>query len=279
MRAVWRARFVWMLLCCLSVAQAQNAPETAVYRLGVFPSLPPLHIEELYAPAAADFATALQREVRLRTKKTFDAWYDEVKKQRYDIVWIQPFDYIYAFEKYGYLPLARDSEPLAAVLMAKADTSLQSLVDLRGQTVALPPARAAVSHLTKIALLEAGLEPGKSVTVRHFVNHASCLQQVLIGHAAVCGTARAVVRAFMRRRDASLRELAATPAIPHSLFAAHQRLSGMERGRLLQVILGWSETAKGRRLLTRAGRKPFVKAVDADYDIVRQYARRLRLSE
>ena len=280
MRAVWRAWFVFMLFCCTSHAQGQPAPETAApYRLGVFPYLPPMRIEELYAPAAADFAAALRREVRLRTKKTFDAWYDEVKQQHYDIVWIQPFDYIYAFEKYGYLPLARDSEPLAAVIMANEDTSLQSLAELRGQTVALPPARAAVSHLTKIALLEAGLEPGKSVTVRHFINHDSCLQQVLIGGATACGTARAVVRNFTLRRGAALRELAVTLAIPHSLFAVHQRVSAPERERLLEVILGWPKTAKGRRFLTRAGRKSFVKAVDPDYDIVRQYARRLRLSE
>ena len=276
MRAVWRMWFVFMLLCCLSNAQAQNA---TAYRFGVFPYLPPLRIDELYAPVAADFAAALQREVRLSTKRTFDAWYDEVKQQSYDIVWIQPFDYIYAFEKHGYLPLARDSEPLAAAIMTTGDSRLQSLADLRGQTVALPPTRAAVSHLTRIALLEAGLEPGKSVIVRHFVNHDSCLQQVLIGAVAACGTTRNVVRNFTLRRAVSLRALAVTPAIPHVLFAVHQRVAVPERERLLEVILGWVETETGRRFLAKAGRHPFVKAVDADYDIVREYARRLRLSE
>jgi len=265
----------------LSAAQAQQILETTApaCRFGVFPYLPPMRIEELYASAAADFAVALKREVRLRTKKTFAAWYDEVKQQRYDIVLIQPFDYIGAFDKYGYLPLARDREPLAAVMMVKGDNPLQSLAALRGQTVALPPARAAVSYLAKIALLEAGLTPGESVRVKHFSNHDACLQQVLIGTAAACGTSWPVVRSFTLRRAASLRELAVTPAIPHVLFAVHRRLPVQDRERLLEVILGWQMTAKGRRFLTVAGRLGFVKAEDADYDIVRDYARRLRLSE
>jgi len=156
-----------MLLCCLSSAQAQRSLGAArpAYRFGVFPYLPPVRVAELYAPAAADFAAALQRDVQLRTKKTFEDWYDEVKKQSYDIVWIQPFDYIYAFEKYGYRPLARDREPLSAVLMVRADSALQSLAELGGQPVALPPARAAVSHLVNLALLKAGLVPRQSVTV------------------------------------------------------------------------------------------------------------------
>ena len=280
MRAVRGLPFIVVWLCCLSSAQAQSAPPAAAaYHFGVFPYLSPSRIEQSYAPIAEAFAAVLQREVQLRTRQTFAAWYDEVKQQHYDIVFIQPFDYIHAFNKYDYLPLARNRDPLAAAIMVKADSPLQSLADLRGRILALPSARAAVSHLTKTALLEAGLTPGQSVTIHHVNNHDSCLQQMLIGNAAACGVSRTVVRNFMKRHDISLRELAVTPTIPHVLFAVHKRVPAQERERLLEVILKWDKTDKGRRFLAGIGCEAFEQAQDADYDTVRAYARRLGLTE
>ena len=281
MKAIRRLPFISVLLCCLSSAQVQSAPHTVAlaYQFGVFPYLSPSRIEQFYAPLAEAFAAVLQREVRLRTRQTFAAWYDEVKQQHYDIVFIQPFDYIHAFDQYDYLPLARNRDPLAAVIMVKTDSPLQSLADLRGRIVALPSARAAVSHLTKTALLEAGLTPGQSVTIQHVDNHNSCLQQMLIGDAAACGTSLAVARNFMKRYDISLRELAVTPAIPHVLFAAHKRVPAQERERLREVILKLHETDRGRRFLAGIGCKAFEQAQDADYDTVRAYARRLGLTK
>ncbi len=271
---------MWSLGAAFAPAPAAGQTEAkAPYRFGVFPYIPPARIEESYAPAAADFAAALDREVLLRTKTTFADWFEEVRAQRYDIVFIQPFDYVKAFRGYGYLPLARGSEPLAAVLTVLEDSPLTDLSQLRGKSVALPPASAAVSHLTKIALAEAGLEPGRDVTVKHLRNHDSCLQQVVIGAADVCGTARVVVRDFAARRPVAFRVLAETRAIPHVLFAVHSRVSEDDREAIRRVILKWHETEKGRQWLASVGFGPFVPALDADYDIVREFAARLDLPD
>ena len=81
MRAVRCLPFIGILLCCLSSAQAQSASHAAAtaYQFGVFPYLSPSRIEQFYAPIAEAFAAVVQREVRLRTRQTFAAWYDEVK--------------------------------------------------------------------------------------------------------------------------------------------------------------------------------------------------------
>ena len=279
LRAAVLAVATWSLGAAFASAPAAGQTEAkAPYRLGVFPYLPPARIEEAYAPVAADFAEALDREVLLRTKTTFAAWFEEVQAQRYDIVFIQPFDYVNAFDRYGYLPLARGSDPLSAILVVLDDSPLTEIFQLRGTIVALPPASAAVSYLTKDAIIEAGLEPGRDVTVKHFKNHDSCLQQVVIGAADVCGTARAVVRDFVARRPVAFRELAVTRAIPHVLFAVHSRVSDEDREAIRRVIVGWHETEQGRQWRASLGHT-FVPALDADYDIVREYAKRLRFPD
>ena len=283
LRAAVLAVATWSLGAAFASAPAAGPTETkAPYRLGVSPYLPTARLEEAYAPAAADFAKALGREILPRTKTTFAAGFEKVKAQRYDIVHNQPFYYVKAFDRYGYLPLARISEPLVAVLMVVEDSSLTDLRQLRGKTVALPSANAAVSHLTKIALIEAGLEPGRDVTVKHFKNHESCLQQVVIKTADVCGTSRTVVRIFMARRPVQLRELGVTPVtptMPHVLYAVHSRVSKEDRESLKRVILAWHKTKEGRQWLSSIGLPRYVPALDSDYDIVREYATRLNLPD
>ena len=281
LRTVILAAVIWSLGAALPPPGAAGQSDVKAgkppYIFGVFPYLPPARLEELFAPNTKNFAEALDRELLFRTKKTFARWFEAVKAQEYDIVFIQPFHYVKAFDRYGYLPLARIGEPLSAVLMVRATSPLTDLGQLRGKTVALPPVEAAVSHLTKIALIETGLEPGRDVTVTHFKNHDSCLQQVVIGTADVCGTARVVVRNFIARRPAQLRELAVTPAIPHALYAVHARVSKQDRETIRRVILGWSETKSGRQWLMQAGFYPFVAVSDSEYDIVRDYAKFLNL--
>ena len=246
LRAAVLAVATWSLGAAFASAPAAGPTETkAPYRLGVSPYLPTARLEEAYAPAAADFAKALGREILLGTKTTFAAWFEDVKAQRYDIVHNQPFYYVKAFDRYGYLPLARISEPLVAVLMVVEDSSLTDLRQLRGKSVALPSANAAVSHLTKIALIEAGFEPGLDVTVKHFKNHESCLQQTDIETADVCRTSRAVVRIFTARRPIQLRELNVTRAMPHVLHAVHSRASKEVRESLKRVTLAWHKTKGG----------------------------------
>ncbi len=176
LRAAVLAVATWSLGAAFASAPAAGPTETkAPYRLGVSPYLPTARLEEAYAPAAADFAKALGREILLRTKTTF----------------------------------------------------------------------AAVSHLTKIALIEAGFEPGLDVAVKHFKNDESCLQQIDIESANVCGTSRTVVRIFTAMRPIQLRELSVTRAMPHVLYTVHLRVSKEDRESLKRVILAWHKTKGG----------------------------------
>ncbi|MGI9305001.1 MAG: phosphate/phosphite/phosphonate ABC transporter substrate-binding protein [Gammaproteobacteria bacterium] len=240
------------------------------YVLGVFPYLPPVRLEKLYGPVAADFSAALGRPIHFRTKSDFETFAQELAAQRYDIALLQPFDYVEAFDRYGYLPLARRPEPLAAVLMIKMDSPLEKLSDLKGKTVALPPKRAAVSRLLTAHLQAAG---ETTVTWRHYKNHTSCLQAVITGGADACGSALLPVRSFETSQGVLLRKLVETPAIAPVLFAVHSRVPRKEQEALLQRILSWGSHASGRQLLSVIGTgQAFVRTQDHDYESVRRYA-------
>ena len=265
------------ILCAIGTALCAGQAHAAEkqYAFGVFPYLPLATIYELYAPVATDFEAKVRRRVQLSSKSGYESFNGQLRKQIYDIAFVQPFDYVEAYDKYGYLPLARKKGDLQALIVVRQDSPLRTIRDLKGRTLANPPADAAVSHLTSMALRDAGIDPATGVKRFYGKNHFACLQSVLIGAADACGTAEQPLRTLKHEGQITipLRVLHKTVRIPPALFVAHRRVPEKDRDILLRTIVGWPNTQEGKAII-KAGRfVPFVAAKDSDYEVVRRYVR------
>ncbi len=271
-----RGVLVFACVAVLATARAEESVAQRAYVFGAFPHLSMGQLEKIYAPIGQNFGRALGREVVFRSKSNFEQFAAELKQRTYDIAFVQPFDYVVAHDEYGYLPLARRGETLAAQFMVRPDSPLKSIQQLRGKKIGLPPDTAAISHLVKLALARAGVRPDRDVKIRHFRTHDSCLQQLVIGSIDTCGSAPYPVRFFQSKWNVELRVLSETFVIPHSLFVVHKRVPIKEREILLRTILSWPQSEEGRALLGHGSLTPFVVATDGEYDVVRDYHRQIK---
>ncbi len=243
------------------------------YVMGVFPHLPPRELEEVFAPMAKDLGAEIGRRIILASSTTYERFADNLQQQKFDIAFVQPFDYVRAADALGYRPLATRTEKLSAIVVVKPDSPVTSLSDLKGKRIAIPPESAAVSVLLINHLRSSGLVPGRDVTLSHHRSHVSCLQKVMIGEAEACGTAAPALRFFQNKMHVELKVIARTREIPHTLFAVHPRVPEDVRQRLRARIVGWGETDEGKEILGRGELTPFVVTRDADYDVVRELAK------
>jgi ABC-type phosphate/phosphonate transport system substrate-binding protein len=257
-------------------AEAQ-VPTAPGYRFGVFPYLPALAIDRIFGPIAAHFAAELHRPVYLKTRSSFQQFAAQLSKQSYDLVFMHPFFYVQAADRSGYLPLARVGGQLTAVVLVREERPWHTWSDLAGHVIALPPALTAVSELTRVALVDAGLMPGTDVTLRHYRTKLSCVEAVDAGAADACVLPRFVLPQIEAMKNRKLRVMTETPGINHLLFATHPRVSDVDRRKLLAIILSWPDTEQGRAILASGGWPGFVSAQDADYAQVRDYNARLRV--
>lgn len=264
-------RFVCAIGLMLCAGQA--APADPALEFGVFPYLPVTKIYEIYGPIAKSFEASLGRPVHFSSKARYEAFAEELHKEFYDIAFIQPFDYVDAHDRHGYLPIARRPGHLQALIVVRDDSPIRTLKDLRGKTLANPPADAAVSYLTSMALWGAGIHPDTGVKRDYGKNHFTCLQSVAIGAADACGVAEQPFYALHKQTSAAvpLRILNKTVGIPQPPFIVHRRVSAKNRDALLRTILDWPRTDEGRKILKRGQFVPFVAASDSEYEVIRSY--------
>lgn len=272
---------VGLLLLLFQPVNAETTVTTPVekkqeYNFGVFPFLPPRQLEKVFAPLAKDLGDAINRKIILRTNTSYQKFAENLDNGKFDIAFVQPFDYIRIADNLGYRPLLTRGESLKSVLVVKQGSPLKSLADMKGKHVAFPPAEAAVSRLMKAHLVENGLKPGKDITFSHHRSHVSCMQQVLIGEADACGTATPAIRFFSHKMKTNLEVIARSEAIPHSLFTASPQVPEFEKEIIRQRILNWPKTEKGRNLMNEGKLKTFKRIQDSDYDIVRKFDKESR---
>ena len=266
-------RFLFVFVFALASLPLQAAPTAtpASYRLGIFPYMAPRQTVQFYGPIAASMEAALKHPVRLESVQTFPAFGRALAKYSYDIALIQPFDYPAVVETLGYVPLAQFSIPLVTQFFVRDDSRYQKIEDLRGTTVAMPPAPAANSRMALRALNDNRLIPGSNLEVRYFNSHDSCIQQVWAGTASACATASPPIQVFEQRMHAKLRAIYSTPPIPHVMFVANPRVPAEQRARLQELITGWSQTEDGRAMLKNLGFPGFIAPKPAEYAVMSNY--------
>jgi len=271
----WTGPLLAFALVTSPLAHGQEDQPQArdAYRFGVFPYLPTLTIDRIFGPMAASFAVELGKPVDLRTKPTFEQFATEIERQSYEILFVHPFFYVEAADRHNYLPVARLNEPMVAVIVVDATQPWRGLPDLAGKVLALPPALAAVSELTKAALIEVGLQPEVDVALRHYRTKMSCLQAVVLGSADACAVPMFVLEQIDAVARLKLRPLAETRSVRHFVLAAHASVPESVRARLQAHVLSWPDTPQGRQVLAAGSWSGFVAADDRDYDEVRALAR------
>lgn len=270
-------RTVQIILCTTlflvqsaDILAAENKASTAEpYQLGVFPFLPPRELEDIFAPFAASIGQALGHEVQFNSTVSYLNFMERVDGSEYDIAFVQPFDYVRLADKYHYVPLAVVGERLFAVFVVKQGSPIKQVEDLKGKTVAMPPAVAAISRIAVLYLAEHGLKVGDNYMVTNHRSHSSCLQQVLIGAADACAAAMTPIQFIQQRMKVKFQEIARTREIPNTLFVANPRVPEADRRVILETIMSWPNSDMGKSMLKRARMKPFMTINDKEYDVIR----------
>ncbi len=225
--------------------------------LGVFPFLTARQLARNFAPVLPALSRASHVMVHLRTATNFESFREAIRSAAYDIVLVQPFDYATAAH-HGYLPLAAMKEPAQGTFFVLRDSPFKQITDFKGHEIAMPPIESAQGYLGRLALRQAGLVPGRDVTINYRPTHDSCLRQVQQKLAVACITSTLVLPMVPASIGQGLRSVGVSKKIPGAVFMVHRRLSPDRREQLRTEILSWNHIIQGKKILRSIGLGEFV---------------------
>ena len=276
------ALLIGLILYALPAQSADTPPQTNDTELvmGIFPRRAADVTEKLFTPLAAYLSRQLGRPIRLETTHNFVSFWDNVDRQRYDIVHFNQYHYVRSHKTRGYRVILKNEEmnrsTIAASLFVHKDSGINSIMDLKGRKIVFGGGKTAMmSYITASHLLEAGgLHKGDYVTT-FAINPMRAVIAVYYRQAAAgAGDIVKLLPSVRQEIDVSeLKMLATGQPMAHLPWAVKQDMSQQTLRRIQAILSRAAETPPGRKALATAQLTNLNIASDTEYDPHREIIR------
>jgi phosphonate transport system substrate-binding protein len=272
MARVWVAA---VAVCAISCALASGETRPLVF--GVFPRWNAQITVRDFTPLAQRLGRDLGRPVRIETDKDFDSFMRRVYAGEFDIVHLNQLQYLQAHRLARYRAIAKICDDSActirAIIIARRDSRLRNIADLRDKTIAFGDPGAMVSHvLAKSVLAQSHLRPGQYRTI-FTKNPPNALLAVYNGEADAAGVGPAAFQQPEIRLRIDLSQLvilAESRAIPHLPVAVRGDMDPGLALRIQRILTGLAQQPGGREILAGIGIQRFETADDDQYAAVKE---------
>jgi phosphonate transport system substrate-binding protein len=209
-----------------------------------------------------------------------------MKSKRVDFAFVGPINYLVIEDRAGAVPLTaavrHGNKGYRGIIIARADSGIRKLEDLRGKSVAFGDALSASASLyPKAALLEAGINPKKDIKALILTSQSAVVTSVLTGKVdagAIYDDARLNPEVLKYYPDAAtLTEVIyQTPVIPGDPQIARASLNPQQQKKLTEALLAMSRDDKAKGWLKEIyGIDSLDIAAAEEYDGLRSVVQRV----
>ncbi|MGD0234473.1 MAG: phosphate/phosphite/phosphonate ABC transporter substrate-binding protein [Syntrophorhabdales bacterium] len=223
----------------------------------------------------------LNKNIDLVVTTDYSSMIEAVRHGRIDLAYFGPLSYVLAKSKSNieaFAGLKKDgSVTYHAVVIANAQSGINSIADIAGKDVAFGDQASTSSHLIpKSMLLEKGLQAGRDYR-EHFVgSHDAVAMTVQTGKAQAGGLSQPIFEMLKERGVVDgnkVKVLAVSNPYPEYPWSMRSDLKPELKDKIRTAFLGLKETS----LLKAFKADGFGAVSDKDYDVIRKLAQVLNL--
>ncbi len=247
-------------------------------------ALVPSRQSDVIQTQADSIANFLSKEtgynIKARVVTSYAAVGEGMGAKNIDIGWVGPLDYVVSAAKFGVYPITGSVRSgtlgYKAFMVARSDSGINSLADLKGKTVILGDELSASSNLyPRYALAQAGLKPDTDVKVNKITSQSA----IAIGVVEKAGDAGAFYDDARKNKEVTdkypnvltdTKIIYTTPVIPADPQIIRKDLNAAQVQKIYAAMLKLSNDPQGKQyikdLFTIDGLAP-VK--DSDYNGLR----------
>ena len=268
------------------IAGLRGAPAVAAdaVAVGMIPDAGATQVSiEQKAPLRDYLAGALGAPVKLVIPTSYNATVEALGNGSLDFAYLGGLTYVKAHARYGVIPLVqrRIDQQFHSLFITQGGSAIRTLTDLKGRSFAFGDINSTSGHLMPYrAMVQAGIDPDKDLKwFRYTGSHAATVQAVAAGIADAGACDETVFHGLIASGKVdgkALRVFHTTPAFVDYVWVARKDAAPALQATFAKAFLSLTPSHDAALLAILRG-KAFVRADDAEYDAIREVARKLQM--
>lgn len=251
-------------------------------RFGIVPLESPAEMFRKFSPLSAYLARKLNRKCELKVAVDFQGAINDVGKGITQLCFLTPSTYVEAHKKYGVKVLVkalRDGKPFQhSVIVAKNDSPINALEDLKARSFAFGDIHSTSSHIVpRGMLLSAGIDLKDLVYYNYLGHHDDVARAVVSGDFDAGGVMESTAYKF---KDMGLKFIKFSDDIPEFNICVSAGLDATVASAIKSALTSLNDgTPEGASILKsiNGSYTGFVEAFDEEYNNVRQMMSKMGL--
>jgi phosphonate transport system substrate-binding protein len=247
------------LLFCALISSAALAQAQSVFRVTTIPEEAATEQVRKFTPLARYLEAQLGTKVEFTPVSDYPAAVEAMVNRKVDLVWFGGFTFVQAQIRSGgkVVPIAQREEDtkFQSVFIAKKDSGIKALTDLKGRQVSFGSQSSTSGHLMpRHFLLQAGLNPEKDFRrIAYSGAHDATIASVVSGRVDAAALDITVWRKFVSENKVDTTAVDVfytTPPFFNYNWAVHADMPAALRERVTQALLGIDPaTPEGKEIL------------------------------
>jgi phosphonate transport system substrate-binding protein len=267
------ARRAAALLWCAAMAAAAPFAYATEHglSLGIFPRYNATETTTMYTPLADRLSERLGRKVTLVISKDFDAFWNAVEEQRYDIVHYNQYHYIRSAKTYRVIAHTQEfgKSAVAGAIYVRKDSGITDISQLRGRRVIFGGGKdAMMSYIAPRFLIMKGGLKEEDFRTEFAVNPPNALLALYHKQADAAGGGDILIDLPVVRNSINtgeLKVLATTEPLLFLPWAVKRSMPAKLRDSIQTILTDLEDNDAGRNVLKAARTTGIGKAEDKDY--------------
>lgn len=245
-----------MTLLGTAHAAASDKPDLI---LGVFPYVSPVQLAAFHTPLKEHLAKSLNRTVTLVTAPDFDSFVERTRLGQYDILITAPHLGRLAQTRDGYRPLAMTGHTVQGIFLARKDSDIHSIEDLKGKSVMIAQRTSIIYQMAEQLIRDKGLVPGETITIKETRTHNNAMHAPLRGETDASVTGTLLWRVLGEDQKDQMRVIGVTDEAPGFILMASKRIPRQEADAIQKILLNYHDVAGSNTYFSTTGYKKFQK--------------------
>jgi phosphonate transport system substrate-binding protein len=246
--------------------------------IGIAPYLPVRILVRSYQPLRAHLEHELGEPVEIVTAPDYRSFHQRIDHREYPLVITVVNSAYLAYRDVGYVPMLQPLHATYPILVTLQSSAAHGLAELRGKSLALPDPLAVISMQALSLIGEAGLHAGRDIHLRHMPTHSAAVNHVLTGEVAAAIVSNRALQQMSQdvRGRVRVAQSWEQHAVPGIVYLASPRLSHERRTRLIDAIVAFTHSPKGRAMMQTFGYGELVPASARDLEAFAAYGSMLK---